>query len=112
MKVVRRHEGSHFEPKNHWGCWPIRQHGKEQTGTHGMWTAISTFLPEGGGKDDGLPPERIYYILSGTMTVKTGDQQVTLNEGDSVYRPPNEPGEYWNSGRTPCVALIIVVPKE
>jgi mannose-6-phosphate isomerase-like protein (cupin superfamily) len=62
-------------------------------------------------RECGPHSQRIYYILSGKMKVKTGDQEFILNEGDSVYRPSNEPGEYSNCGKTPCVCLIIVVPK-
>lgn len=111
MKVVRAEErGTHFEPANHWGCWPMRIHGKDETGATKFWIGISEFLPDGGGKDDGMPAERVYYILSGTMKVKSGDQEFTLNPGDSVFRPAGEPGEYWNCGNTPCVNLIVIVP--
>lgn len=110
MKVIRKDQGTHFEAPNHWGCWPFRQHGKEESGATKVWTALSNFLPEGGGEDNGLPAERIYYVLEGQMTVKSGDQEVVLNKGDSVFRPAGEPGKYWNSGTTPCVNLIIIVP--
>lgn len=111
MKVVRAADrGTHFEPANHWGCWPMRIHGKEETGAQGFWVAISEFLPDGGGKDDGMPAERVYYILSGTMKVKSGNEEYILHQGDSVFRPANEPGEYLNVGNEPCVNLIVIVP--
>ena len=111
MRVVKASDrGTHFEPANHWGCWPMRIHGKEETGAQKMWVAVSEFLPDGGGKDEGLAAERVYYILSGTMKVKTGDQEWILSEGDSVFRPAGEPGEYVNVGNTPCVNLIFIVP--
>ena len=111
MKVVRGSDrGTHFEPANHWGCWPMRIHGKEETGVQGFWMAISEFLPDGGGKDDGMPAERVYYVLSGTLKVKTGSEEHILKAGDSVFRPAGEPGEYWNVGNDPCVNLIVIVP--
>ena len=110
MKVIRKGEGNHFDPANHWGCWPMRQHGEEESGATKIWVAVSHFLPDGGGKDEGLPAERIYYVLSGTMKVKSGGKEVTLNEGDSVFRPAHEGGEYWNPGTEPCTNLVIVVP--
>jgi mannose-6-phosphate isomerase-like protein (cupin superfamily) len=112
MKVVRNGEGQHFAPPDHWGVYPIKQHGKDETGTGGVWTALSVYLPEGGGEDKGMPVERIYYVLSGTMTIRAGDREINLQEGDSVYRPPMEAGRFWNSGRTPCVSLVIGIPSE
>ena len=110
MKVVRKNEGTHYDAPNHWGCWPMRQHGKDESGATKVWTAMVSFLPEGGGEDNGLPAERIYYVLQGQLTLKSGDQEVTLYEGDSVFCPAGEPGKYWNSGTTPGVNLIIIIP--
>ena len=110
MKVARAGQGRRHEAPNHWDYWAMRMHGKEETGAEKVWVAYVHFLPGGGGKDDGLPAERIYYILSGSLTLKAGGEEVTLNAGDSVYRPPGEGGEYRNNGVVPCTNLVIVVP--
>jgi len=111
MKVVRADKmGTHYDAPNHWGCWPMRVIGKEETGAEKMWIAVAHFLPGGGGKDDGLPVERVYYVVSGSITLKVGNEEVTLNQGDMVFRPPGEPGEYINKGLVPCTNLVIVVP--
>ena len=111
MKIVRGCDrGTNFNPPNHWGCWPMRIHGKEETGTQGFSVAISQYLPDGGGKDEGIQAERVYYVLSGTMKVKTNNEEYVLKEGDSVYRPAGEPGEWQNVGNEPCVNLVVIVP--
>ena len=110
MKVVRVGEGRHYDPPGHWGCWPLRIHGKEESGTQGLMISYAHFLPGGGGKDDGAPIERVYYILSGSITIKAGGEEATLNAGDSVYRPANEPGVFINNGVVPSTNLVIIVP--
>jgi quercetin dioxygenase-like cupin family protein len=111
MKIVRASDrGTHYDPPNHWGCWPMRIHGKEETGVKGFSVAISEYLPDGGTKDEGMPAERVLYVLSGTMKVKSGNEEYILGTGDSVFRPAGEPGEIWNVGNNPCVILVVIAP--
>ncbi len=57
---------------------------------------ISHFLPGGGAGPDASPPEKIYYVLSGELTVIAGGKETVARAGDSVYIGPNESREIIN----------------
>ena len=53
--------------------------------------------------------EEVYYIISGTATLKTPKGDVIVSEGDVIVMPPNENGAHMltNHSNEPCVFLDI-----
>ena len=86
MKVTRVGEGPIVtEVKNHWKIIALGIQNKDLTGLQCARIGISYFEPGGGGKDTGASFERVYYMLSGSMTVKCGDEEITIKQGDSNF---------------------------
>ena len=65
-------------------------------GSQTLVFGISHFLPGGGAGPDASPPEKIYYVLAGELTVIAGGKETVAHAGDSVYIGPNESREIIN----------------
>ena len=69
---------------------------------------ISHFQPGGGAGPDASPPEKIYHILKGELTVIVGGKEQVARPGDTVYIAPNENREIINRGKDVCTILVAV----
>jgi transcriptional regulator with XRE-family HTH domain len=49
------------------------------------------------------------YVLSGELEIRHGDQQTTLEAGDSVYFDSGTPHSYSCAGRKPAGAIIVTM---
>jgi mannose-6-phosphate isomerase-like protein (cupin superfamily) len=86
----------------------LRVQGKEETGAQDMWVGLSHFLPGGGASMSGNNFEKIYFVLSGTITVITkGGERIVLRPNDSLYIPPGEEREIINGENVPASMLVI-----
>jgi len=56
------------------------------------------------------PPEKIYYVLSGELTVIAGGKETVAKAGDSVYIGPNESREIINRSNEVCTIAVAVAP--
>ncbi len=108
MKVMRINEAKEYEAAKHFKMAAMRLQGKEETGVQSFWVGLSHFLPSGGAEQDASPTEKVYIVLSGTVTVKTAQGEVTLNPLDSVYLAPNEGRSIINPGKLPASMLVII----
>ena len=50
------------------------------------------------------------YVIEGTMGALLGDQVVTAEVGDLVFKPRNQWHTFWNAGDDPCRILEIIAP--
>jgi len=50
------------------------------------------------------------YVLEGKMGALLGDEVVTAEAGDLVFKPRNQWHTFWNAGDAPCRILEIIVP--
>ncbi|MGC2196233.1 MAG: XRE family transcriptional regulator [Terriglobales bacterium] len=67
-----------------------------------------------------LPPERtkshhhpgveFLYLVNGTLDIKVGSQDFTLETGDSIYFDSAVQHSYRRSGKKPCEAVIVTLP--
>lgn len=76
---------------------------------------MTLFHMEPGGS---TPPhyhdwEHEFYVLKGSMKLELPDENndVILNEGDSVFIPRNEPHGFVTNGDVPC-EILVVAPTE
>jgi quercetin dioxygenase-like cupin family protein len=107
MKVIRRTEGTMYEAPKHSNVWSSRKIGEEET--ERLSVSLSHFLPNGGVEMSGSPTEKMYYILSGAMLVRTESETVTLQAGDIVYFKANEEREIRVAGNEVCTILVCIV---
>ena len=69
-------------------------------GSQTLIFGISHFLPGGGAGPDASPPEKIYYVLAGELTVIVGGKETVAKAGDSVlHRPEREPRDHQSRQR-------------
>ena len=70
----------------------------------------SIFKP---GKD-GAPPHlhqeasELFYVLTGSLRVLTGDDLLTLDQGDFLVVPPNTPHAFEAAGTTDAEVLFVL----
>ena len=110
MHVKRFSDAKPYEAPNHRNYTSLRLFGAEAGGTKGIVFGYSHFLPGGGAGPDASPPEKIYYVLAGELTVIAGGKEQVIKAGDSCYIGPNESREIINRGHDVCTIAVAVAP--
>ena len=110
MQVKRLADAKPYEAPNHRGCTALRLFGAEAGGTQTLIAGLSHFLPGGGAGPDASPPEKVYYVLAGELTVIVGGKETVLKANDSCFIGPNEEREIINRGNDVCSILVAVAP--
>ena len=110
MQVKRFPDAKTYEAPNHRDFTGLRLFGAEAGGSKSLIVGISHFLPGGGAGPDASPPEKIYYVLAGELTVIVGGKDTVVRAGDSCYIGPNESREIVNRGNEVCTIAVAVAP--
>ncbi len=111
VMIVRKFsEAKAYEAPNHRDYKSFRVFGAEMGGSQTLIFGISHFLPGGGAGPDASPPEKIYYVLAGELTVIAGGKETVVKAGDSCYIGPNESREIVNRGHDVCTIAVAVAP--
>ena len=88
----------------------LRLFGAEAGGPKTLVFGVSHFLPGGGAGPDASPPEKIYYVLAGELTVIVGGKETVIRQGDSCYIGPDESREIINRSNEVCTIAVAVAP--
>src|SRR5882757_1369308 len=111
LMIVRKlSEAKPYEAPNHRDYKSLRVFGAEMGVSQTLVFGISHFLPGGGAGPDASPPEKIYYVLAGELTVIAGGKEIVIKQGDSCYIGPNESREIVNRGHEVCTIAVAVAP--
>ncbi len=110
MFVKRFAEAKPYEAANHTACTALRLFGAEAGGAKDTIVGISHFLPGGGAGKAGSPPEKVYFVLAGELTVIVGGKETVLKKYDSCVIEPNEEREIVNRSNEVCTILVMIVP--
>ena len=110
MIVRQFSEAKAYEAPNHRDCKSFRLFGAEMGGSQSLIFGISHFLPGGGAGPDASPPEKIYYVLAGELTVIADGRETVVRQGDTCYIGPNESREIVNRGHEVCTIAVAVAP--
>ena len=108
MIVKRLSEAKGYEAPNHRACSTLRLFGAEAGGSKGLIVGLSHFLPGGGAGPDASPPEKVYFVLAGELTVIVDGKETVLRKNDSCYIGPNENREIINRGNEVCTIVVAV----
>jgi len=108
MKKVQLEHVKPYQASKHFNMTALRLHGKEETGAQRFWMGLSHFLPQGGAEYDASPLEKIYFVLTGELTIRTKAEEIVLKPWDSVYIGPNEGREIINNGNKPASMLVVI----
>ena len=110
MIVRRLSEARPYEAPNHRGCSALRLFGAEMGGAKDMIVGLSHILPGGGAGPDASPPEKVYFVVSGELTVIVDGKEHVLKANDSCYIGPNENREIVNRTNDVCTIVVAVLP--
>jgi len=108
MQVKRFAEAKAYDPPNHRKCTPLRLFGAEAGGTKALIVGVSHFQPGGGAGPDASPPEKVYFVLAGELTVIVDGKETVLKKNDSCFIGPNENREIVNRGNEICTILVAI----
>ena len=110
MQVKRFSDAKTYEAPNHRDCTGLRLFGAEAGGSKSLIVGISHFLPGGGAGPDASPPEKVYFVLAGELTVIVDGKETVLKKNDSCFIGPNESREIVNRSNEVCSILVAVAP--
>jgi quercetin dioxygenase-like cupin family protein len=109
MHVKRFVDAKAYAAPNHYDMRSLRLQGFEAGGPTHSWVGLSHFLPGGGAGPDCSPLEKIYVVLSGTLTVRVNAGEFALGPLDSCCIPGGETREVKNLGNE-VATMIVVMP--
>ena len=110
MQVKRFSEAKTYEAPNHRDFTGLRLFGAEAGGSKSLIVGISHFLPGGGAGPDASPPEKVYFVLEGELTVIIDGRETVLKKHDSCFIGPNENREIVNRTNEVCSILVAIAP--
>jgi len=110
MQVKRFSDAKTYAAPNHRDFTGLRLFGAEAGGSKSLIVGISHFLPGGGAGPDASPPEKVYFVLTGELTLIVDGKETVLKKHDSCFIGPNEHREIVNRGNDVCSILVAVAP--
>ena len=110
MIVRKLSDARAYDAPNHRKFESLRIYGAEMGGSQALVFGISHFQPGGGAGPDASPPEKIYHVLDGELTVIAGGKEQVARKGDTVFIALNEMREIVNRGNGVCTILVAVAP--
>lgn len=108
MLVKRFVDAKAYEAPNHYHMRSLRLQGFEPGGPTCSWVGLSHFLPGGGAGPDSSPLEKVYVVLAGALTVRTGGEEFSLGPLDSCCIPGGETREVKNLGNEVATMLVVM----
>ena len=108
MQVTRITDAGPYDAPKHHGGHMLRLQGWNASDSKNYWVGLSHFLPGGGADHDATPLEKVYVVISGEVTVKTDEDEVTLGPLDSCYLAPNEGRSVTNKTNVPASMLVVM----
>ncbi len=109
MHIRHFSDAKPYEAPNHRNCTSLRLAGFEQAGPENFWLGCSHFLPGGGAGPDATPLEKVYFVLSGQLTVIAAGETRTAGPMDTVFIPAGEEREIRNDGNE-IVTMVVAMP--
>ena len=106
MIKVALKDAKPYEVPGHFKMVALRLHHRETTGVKAFWVGLSHFLPGGGAEMSASDFEKVYFVLSGTLTVTAENGKTfRLEPMDSLYIPPGE--KRARARKLPATMLVI-----
>ena len=108
MKVNRLKDIKPYEAGGHVDMKGFRLQGHDASDLENFWVGLSYFLPGGGTTHTSTPLEKCYVCVGGAITIKTDNEEVTLENLDSIYLEPSESRSIINKSNEIATILVIM----
>ena len=107
MQVLKLGEAKPYDAPGHFGMAALRLQG--QPGDERPFNlSLSHFLPGGGAERSASKSDRVYLVISGVVTVSSGDITTLLGPLDSCFIPAGETRGVANETNLPASMVVIV----
>lgn len=108
MISVKDAQGTPYDAAKHSGVFGLQKITEAQSKR--TTVCYSYFQPNGGAEISSSPKERVYYVVSGSITVngKNSEKHV-LDAGDLIYIAPGEERDMVINGGKPAEVLVLIV---
>jgi quercetin dioxygenase-like cupin family protein len=83
MNIRRIEQAMAYEAPNHFDMRALRLQGLEAGGPEAFWVGLSHILPGGRAGPDSGPMEKVYVVLSGSLTLIAEGTETVLGPRDS-----------------------------
>jgi len=110
MQVKRFSDAKPYAAAHHRDCMALRVFGAEAGGSKSLIVGVSHYLPGGGAGPDATPPEKVYFVLEGELTVIVGGKETVLKKHDACFIGPDESREIVNRSNEVCSILVAIAP--
>jgi len=110
VQITRFEDAKTYEAKDHFGMQGLRLHpllDEEQQGRP-LTCGVSHFLPGGGAHMRASSSVRLYFLLSGEITVKTDQTIDILKQNDSCLIPSGEMRSIYNHTNYVTTMLVVI----
>lgn len=108
MKKVELKDAKPFDAPEHFGYKALRLHHRDTTGTRNFHVGVSHFLPGGGAEMGSSDFEKVYYVLSGIITVTDSNgTDIILGPNDTLYIASGERRSLLNKTNQPVTMIVI-----
>ncbi len=107
MISARDAEGAPYDAAKHFGVYGLQK--ITEANSKRTTVCYSYFQPNGGAEMSSSPKERVYYVVSGSITVRGKTEEHALGPGDLIYIAPGEEREVAVSGGRPAEVLVLIV---
>ncbi len=110
MKKITLNDVKPYAAPGHFNMTAMRLCGKEETGAQKFWVGMSHFLPGGGAvwAYEDNPNDKFYWVLSGTLTVKTKTEIWQIGPNEGIFMGANEGREIINETNMPVSMLVVI----
>ena len=109
MEITRFAEARRYDAPKHYDMRSLRLQGFDASDARFAWLGLSHFLPGGGAEMDSGPLEKIYFVLSGEITIELGSgEQHRLEAFDSCFIPAGEARAIRNDGNAVATMLVAM----
>lgn len=108
MRLVKASEYPTYQAPGHFNMTALRVQHRDTTGTKSFWVGLSVFQPGGGVELSRNDTEKVYFLVSGRLTITSGDgKEYILEPFDSLHLEPGDQRAILNKSNIPAFMLVI-----
>jgi uncharacterized cupin superfamily protein len=110
VNIRRIEQAVAYEAPNHFDMRALRLQGLEAGGPEKFWVGLSHILPGGHAGPDSGAVEKVYVLLSGSLTLIADGVETVLGPRDSCCIPAGATREIVNRTND-MVTMLVVIPR-